>query len=261
LTVNRIGLGTNRITDIPAAHDLLRRALELDINFIDTAYVYSDGNSEATIGATLVPYKPGLIIATKGGIASQRDGHGPMGSPKQLRSQLETSLRRLKVDSIDLYQLHRVDPEVPLAETVAALKQFQTEGLIRNIGLSEVTLEQLQEALTVVSIASVQNEYNVANRKHEVVVDFCSAHAIAFIPWFPLGGLRGDTVKVEAKVKAMAEKYGVSAQQIALAWLLRRSPMLLPIPGTVSINHLEDNLRAASVQLSNDDYIALSSQE
>lgn len=250
ITVNRLGLGTNRIHDNEAGYGLLKRAVELGVNFIDTAHRYAGGESEAAIGNALASYGNGLIIATKGGM-----GNG--ASAGQLRSELEESLRRLKTDHIDLYQLHRVDPAIPLAETMAVLKQFQTEGLIRHIGLSEVSADQVAEATAVAPVVSVQNEYNVAVRKHEALVDYCSANSIAFIPWFPLGGLAGDTVKVEKLVAEMAYKYDATPQQIALAWLLKRSPMILPIPGTTSPEHLEDNLRSAVLRLSDEDYHAL----
>jgi pyridoxine 4-dehydrogenase len=250
LTVNRLGLGTNRIHDNEQGYMLLRRAVELGVNFIDTAHRYADGESEAAIGNTLAPYGNGLIIATKGGM-----GNG--ASPKQLRSELEESLRRLQTDHIELYQLHRVDPSLPLTETMQTLKQFQDEGKIRHIGLSEVSVQQLEEALMVVPVVSVQNEYNVANRKYEDLVEYCTARNIAFIPWFPLGGLAGDTVRVEKLVAEVAQKYGATPQQIALAWLLKRSPIMLPIPGTTSPEHLEDNLKAATIELSDPDYQTL----
>ncbi|MFE5430881.1 aldo/keto reductase [Peribacillus simplex] len=247
LTVNRIGLGTNRITNTPDAHNLLKRALELGINFIDTAHFY--GESEEGIGNAIAPYGNGLVVATKGGVND--------ASPQQLRRELEESLKRLKTDRIDLYQLHRVDANIPLEVTMQALKSFQDEGLIRHIGLSEVTVEQLQQAMQVAPIVSVQNEYNVVNRKHEALVDFCTEHQIVFIPWFPLGGLFGDTAKVEQQVANIARKLDVSNQQVALKWLLQRSPIILPIPGTLSPAHLEDNLRAATLELSDEDYAAL----
>jgi len=250
ITVNRIGLGTNRIHDNEAGYGLLKRAVELGVNFIDTAHRYAGGESEAAIGNALAPYGNGLVIATKGGM-----GNG--ASAEQLRNELEESLRRLQTDHIDLYQLHRVDPTIPLAETMAVLRGFQDEGLIGHIGLSEVSVEQVKEAVAVAPVVSVQNEYNVAIRKHEALVDYCTANSIAFIPWFPLGGLAGDTVKVEALVAEMARKYDVTPQQIALAWLLQRSPMILPIPGTTSIEHLQDNLKAADLDLSDEDYRAL----
>jgi pyridoxine 4-dehydrogenase len=249
IRVNRLGLGTNRITDTEAARALLKRALELGINFIDTAHTYRDGASETTIGQTLMPYPKGVVIATKGGMRG--------ASPDQLKADLEDSLQRLKTDCIDLYQLHRVDPAVPLETTVKAMKQFQDEGKIRHIGLSEVTVAQIEQAQQIVSVVSVQNEYNLAKRQHEAVLDYCTEHGIIFIPWFPLGGLGGDTVKVNTLTEGLAKKHQATPQQIALAWLLARSPLMLPIPGTLSIEHLVSNLQAGLIQLSPADYQSL----
>jgi aryl-alcohol dehydrogenase-like predicted oxidoreductase len=248
--VNRVGLGTNRVTDTPEAHTLLKRAVELGVNFIDTAYRYAGGMSETTIGNTLAPYPEDLVVATKGGWDDTR--------PDEFRGLLEESLRRLRTDCIYLYQLHRVNPDVPIEDSVGMLKRFQDEGKIQHIGLSEVSVEQIQRAQTVANIASVQNEYNVVVRQHEDVLDYCTKQDIVFIPWFPLGGLRGDTAKVEQLVAEMAEKYQATPQQVALAWLLRRSPLMLPIPGTLSVAHLEDNLRAGALHLSTEDYNKLS---
>jgi pyridoxine 4-dehydrogenase len=250
LTVNRIGLGTNRITDNSESQELLLHAVELGVNFIDTAHRYGEGASEITIGRTLYPYKPGLIIATKGGF----NYDGAEGSESALQKDLEDSLDRLKVDCIDLYQLHRVDPKVSIEESVGALKTFQDEGKIRYIGLSEVSIEQLQQAQKITEIVSVQNEYNVIKRQHEELVDYCTEHEIVFIPWFPLGGFDNTAQKVEARFNDIAAKYQVSTKQIAIAWLLKRSPMMLPIPGTLSIEHLEANLKSAKIELSEDDY-------
>jgi pyridoxine 4-dehydrogenase len=253
LTANRIGLGTNRITDTPDAHYILKSAVELGINFIDTAHVYASGESEVSIGNTLAPYSNGLVIATKGGM-----GRG--ASPQQLRRELEESLRKLKTDCIDLYQLHRVDANTPLEESMEALKSFQKEGLIRHIGLSEVTVEQLQRALQVAPVVSVQNQYNVVDRQYEAVVDFCTRRKIVFIPWSPLGGLRGGASVVEQHVAAIAHNLEVSPRQVALKWLLQRSPMMLPIPGTLSLAHLEENLRTSTIELSEADYAALTKE-
>jgi pyridoxine 4-dehydrogenase len=244
-TVNRLGLGTNRITDTDEAHELLQQAVELDVNFIDTAYRYQNGASETAIGNALAPYNKGEIIATKGGWDDHR--------PEQLRGFLEESLRRLQTRCVYLYQLHRVNPQVPIEDSVGAMKQLQDEGLIKHIGLSEVSIEQLKRAQTVATIVSVQNEYNVAFRKHETLVDYCTEHDIIFIPWFPLRGL-ADNAKVEELVTEMAQKHRATAQQIALAWLLKRSPMMLPIPGTLSIEHLKTNVAAAKVVLEEQDY-------
>jgi pyridoxine 4-dehydrogenase len=245
--VNRLGLGTNRIHDDKAGQGLLMQAVNMGVNFIDTAHVYTGGESEVAIGNALAPYIDGLVLATKGGM-----GNG--ASPNTLRAELLQSLSRIRTDRIDLYQLHRVDPTVPLVESVGALKQFQDQGLIEHIGLSEVSIEQLEEAMSMTTIVSVQNEYSLVNRQHEDVVDFCAANNIVFIPWSPLGGRHGDSAKVEKLVAEMAKKYEATAQQIALAWLLNRSPMILPIPGTTSIAHLKDNLKAANLKLSDADY-------
>lgn len=246
LTVNRLGLGTNRINDTDEAYELLQEAVALGVNFIDTAHRYQAGASETAIGNALAPYPGGVVIATKGG---WQDTH-----PEQLRGLLEESLRRLQTQRIDLYQLHRVNPEVPIEDSVGALQELQAEGLIRHIGLSEVTVEQLQRAQAVAPIVSVQNEYNVAVRKHEDLVDYCTQQGIAFIPWFPLGGLSGGTAEVEQLVADVAGKTDATVQQVALAWLLRRSPVMLPIPGTLSIGHLKDNLQAASLTLDDETY-------
>lgn len=254
--VNRIGLGTNRISDTAESHKLLQQAVDWGVNFIDTAQAYGEGESETGIASALAPYSDGLLIATKGGIAPNSN-YTPDGTAEGLRKGVEDSLRRLKVDTLDLYQLHRVDPNVPIEESMATLKALQDEGKIRHIGLSEVTVEQLKKARSVVDIVSVQNEYNVIVRQHEELVDYCTEQGIVFIPWFPLGGLRGGSQKVEAELTELATKYNATAQQVALAWLLRRSPMILPIPGTLSINHLKTNLDAGSITLSDADYAAL----
>lgn len=250
LTVDRMGLGTNRITDTPESYELLRRAVELGVNFIDTAHRYTSGASETSIGNALAPYKPGLVIATKGGY----EAGGANGTPEALRKDVEDSLQRLKTDCIELYQLHRVDPDVPLEESVSALKTFQEEGKIRHIGLSEVTVEQLQQAQKIATIVSVQNEYNVLVRRHEALVDYCTQQGVVFIPWFPLGGLSGGSEQVEAELEEVAARYSATPQQLALAWLLKRSPMILPIPGTLSIAHLEENIAAGAVHLNDEDY-------
>lgn len=259
LTVHRLGLGTNRITDIPEAHALLNRAIELGVNFIDTARRYGSGASEITIGNTLAPYQNyrGLVIATKGGF----NAGGEAGSPKELRADLEESLRALKTDHVDLYQLHRVDPKVPLEDSIGALKTFQDEGKIRYIGLSEVSIDQLKVAQEVAEIVSVQNEYNILKRQHEDLVDYCTEHNVVFIPWFPLGGLSGGAEEVASRLTKMADKYDVTPQQIALAWLLRRSPIIAPIPGTLSLDHLEANMQAVRIHLNDEDYDLLTNDE
>jgi pyridoxine 4-dehydrogenase len=254
LKVNRIGLGTNRIIDNDESRDLLKAAVDLGISFIDTAHRYTDGVSETIIGNTLSPYPDGVVIATKGGLTAD----GPQGSPKALRRHLEDSLLRLKTDCIDLYQLHRIDPSVPMEDSIGALKQFKEEGKIRFIGLSEVSVDELTKAQAIVSIASVQNEFNVLEKKSDDLVDYCTEHGIVFIPWFPLGGLRGGAEKVNDLLKPFAQEYGVLSQQIALAWLLKRSLVMLPIPGTLSIDHLKSNLRASEIDLSEEDFVTIS---
>jgi pyridoxine 4-dehydrogenase len=256
-TINRLGLGTNRLTDSPEAHNLLNQARELGVNFIDTAYVYQGGQSEITIGNSLAPYPEDLLVATKGGIDVGDDGEVANNNPDFLRANLETSLQRLQTNTIDLYHLHRVDQHVPFTATINTLKEFQDEGKVRLIGLSEVTVEQLKAAVAITPISSVQNQYNVAERGYEDVVEYCSEHQIAFIPWFPLGGLFGGQAKVMSILQPLADKYQVSVQQMALAWLLKRSPMMLPIPGTLSVEHLKINLSAADIELSDIDYSSI----
>jgi pyridoxine 4-dehydrogenase len=250
-TVNRLGLGTNRINDNEEGYSLLRAAVELGVNFIDTAHRYTNGESEKGIGNALAPYKDGLVIATKGGMEG--------ASREKLEAELHQSLANLKTEQIYLYQLHRVDPQISISETMEVLKDFQDQGLIKHIGLSEVDIDQLKQATSVAPVVSVQNEYNVINRKHEDLLNYCTDNNIIFIPWFPLGGLMGDAQVVEQKLDAIAKKYEASAQQIALSWLLKRSPIILPIPGTLSVDHLKDNLKASLIDLSQEDYEALSS--
>ncbi len=257
MTVHRIGLGTNRITDTSEARALLHKAVELGVNFIDTAHRYTNGASEMMIGKTLAPYENGLVIATKGGLTHE----GPAASPEQLRADLEDSLERLKLSCVDLYQLHRVDPKVPMEDSLRTLKELQQAGKIRHIGISEVTLEQLKDARKIVDIVSVQNEYNVVVRKHEALVDYCEEQGIAFIPWFPLGGLRGGAEEVSNVLKDIAESYDATPQQIALAWLLKRSRVILPIPGTLFVDHLIANLESASVSLHDKDYDLLTKMQ
>lgn len=246
LTVNRIGLGTNRLTDTPQAAALLRRAVDLGVNFIDTAYLYQNGDSETAIGRTFASYREGLVVATKGGMSG--------ATPGQLETELHESLQRLRTGCIDLYQLHRVDPSVPVEVSVEALRRFQEAGKIRHIGLSGVTVDQLERACRIAPIASVQNEYNLGVREQDAVVDYCTAHDIAFIPWFPLGGRRDGGEQIRALTAELTGKYHAVPSQIALAWLLKRSPVMLPIPGTLSMEHLEANVQAAHIELSDEDY-------
>jgi pyridoxine 4-dehydrogenase len=250
LPVNRIGLGTNKITGSPQAASLLQYAVEAGINFIDTARLYTAGASETAIGDTLAPYPDGLVVATKGGYGS---GEGD-NRPESLRAELEESLRRLQTDRITLWQLHRVDPRVPLKQTMEVLKSFQADGLVQYLGLSEATVEQIAEARQYAEIVSVQNEYSLAERKHEPVVDYCTENGIVFIPWFPLRHLTDQQV---AMLKDIGSAHQATPEQIALAWLLKRSPQMLPIPGTLSKEHLQENIAAARIELSDDEYARL----
>jgi pyridoxine 4-dehydrogenase len=261
LNLNRLGFGAMRLTgpgiwgepeDRQEAVGVLRRALELDINFIDTADSYGPEVSERLTAEALRPYPEGLVIATKGG--QLRDGPGrwrPDGRPDHLRAALEGSLRRLGLEQIDLYQLHRPDPKVPFAESVGALVGFQREGKIRHIGLSNVDEQQLEQARRMTQIASVQNRYNLQDRAAEGVLSRCEDLGIAFLPWAPLAV--GELARPGGPLAAAAASHGVTPGQIALAWLLARSPVMLPIPGTSTVSHLEENVRAAAIKLSEDE--------
>jgi aryl-alcohol dehydrogenase-like predicted oxidoreductase len=228
--VNRIGLGTNRLTDTPENRDFLVRAVEAGVNLIDTAHLYTGGASEQTIGAALAPFPDDLLVATKGGY--ERGS----GRPERLRAQLEESFERLGTDTIALYYLHRVDPEVPLEDSLSVLREYRDAGRIRHVGVSEVSVEQIERARAVVPIAAVQNHYNLMERRYDDVVDYCSRENIAFVPFFPLRGPTG------------------TPEQIMLAWLLKRSPNIAPIPGTLSLEHLKTNLDALDVELSDEDF-------
>ncbi|MDP4199495.1 MAG: aldo/keto reductase [Bacteroidota bacterium] len=250
--VNRIGLGTNRITDTEAAHTMLRRAVKLGINFIDTAELYQSTRSEETIGKTLAPYPEGVVIATKGGM-SFKDSSA-INDSSYLRHAVEGSLERLKTHQIDLYQLHRTDPAVPIEQTAAVLKSFLDDGKARNIGLSEVSVEQIERFRKIVPVVSVQNQYNIIERKHEAVLEYCEQEGIAFIPWYPIAKGKAESPVLHN----IAERHGVTPVQISIAWLLRRSPVMLPIPGTLSVKHLEENIAAASIELSDEEFEQLS---
>lgn len=257
VVVRRLGFGAMRLTgegvwgppaDPDNARAVLQRAVDLGVNLVDTADAYGPDVNEAMIAEALAPYPAGLVIATKGGLTRQGPGQwSPDGRPEHLRAACEGSLRRLGVDTIDLYQLHRPDPEVPFAESVGALAELRAEGKIRLVGLSNVDVDQLTEARSIVSIASVQNRYNVRDRDHEDVLRACEALGIAFIPYFPLGGF-GYTSGTVALTEIGAA-HGGSPATAALSWLLGRSPVMLPIPGTASLRHLEANIAAASVLL------------
>lgn len=213
---DRIGLGTNRLTDTPENHEFLRGAVDAGLRFIDTAHLYSGGDSERAIGAALAPFQDDLVVATKGGY---RPGSG---RPDRLRAELEESFERLRTDTITLYYLHRVDPEVPLEESLAVLREYHDAGRIEHVGVSDVSVEEIERARAVVSIAAVQNQYNVAERRYEDVVDHCEREGLLFVPYYPL--------------------HGPGSSQDKLAWLLERSPCIVPIPGTLSLEHLKANL-------------------
>ncbi len=248
--LNRIGLGTNRINDNEQSRTVLRRAVELDVNHIDTANIYTSNASETTIGNTLAPY-PHTIIATKGGYNG--------GSRANLRDSIEGSLQRLQLEQIPLYYLHKVDPDVPFAESVAELKALRDEGKIKHVGLSNVTVAQIEEAGGIVPVAAVQNHYNLIERKHEAVLAYCEAKNIVFVPYFPLRFRDSDTSAIDGTLDRLAEKYGVERSQILLNWLLRKSPVMMPIPGTLSIEHLESNVAAGTLAVSDEDFEALDS--
>jgi pyridoxine 4-dehydrogenase len=257
LKINRMGFGAMRITgkgiwgapkDPAEARKVLKRAVEVGINFIDTADAYGPETSEILIAEALHPYPKGLVIATKGGLTRQGpDQWLPVGRPEYLTQCVELSLRRLKIDCIDLYQLHRIDAKVPVEDSLGALKDLQKAGKIRHIGLSEVSVAEIDRAKKVVPIVSVQNIYNLGDRKHDDVVTYCEKHHLGFIPWYPMAG--GDLLKSGGALDTVAKKHNASMSQVALAWLLHRSPVILPIPGTSTVSHLEENTAAASLQI------------
>ncbi|GLY66437.1 aldo/keto reductase [Amycolatopsis taiwanensis] len=265
LPVTRLGYGAMQLTGpgiwgYPADEDeavrVLRRAVELGVNLIDTADSYGPTVSEELIHRALHPYTADLVIATKAGLTRQGpDQWAPVGRPEYLRQQAELSLRHLELERIDLFQLHRIDPQVPLADQVGELKTLQDEGKISYIGLSEVTVDELRQAQQVVGIVSVQNLYNLANRSAEPLLEHTEREGIGFIPWFPLA--TGELAGPGSPLEKLAEQHGATASQLALAWLLWRSPVMLPIPGTSSVAHLEDNVAAAGVTLSDDDFTTL----
>jgi aryl-alcohol dehydrogenase-like predicted oxidoreductase len=265
LPVHRLGFGAMQLTGPgiwgpPRDHDeavrVLRRAVELGVDFIDTADSYGPHVSEELIREALHPYPDGLVIATKAGLVRTGPGQWhPVGRPKYLRQQVELSLRRLGVERIDLFQLHRIDPATPAEDSLGELKAMQGEGKIRHIGLSEVGVEEIEHARTVVDVVSVQNRYNLADRQHEPVLDHCDREGIGFIPWFPLA--TGRLARPGGPLDEAAKHHQASASQLALAWLLRRAPVMLPIPGTSSVAHLEENCAAATIELTDEEYAAL----
>jgi len=241
--LTRIGLGTNRLTNTPQNVAFVQEAVAAGVNFIDTAHTYAGGQSEETIGAALSPVPEGCVVATKGGY---RDGR-----PTVLRAEIEESLRRLRTDTIGLYYLHKPDPETPLEDSLAVINEYGEQGRIRHAGVSNVSVEQVERARQVVPIAAVQNHYNLAERTDDDVIDYCAGNGIVFVPYFPLRAGVGSTAA------EIAERHGATPAQIALAWLLRRSPTTLPIPGTLSIEHLKENLGALEIELTDDEFEAL----
>jgi len=266
-TINRLGFGAMRITGVgiwgqPADREAclatLRRLPELGVNFIDTADSYGPDISEQLIHEALHPYK-GLLIATKGGLTR----HGPniwqpVGRPEYLRQAVLMSLRKLGIEQIGLWQLHRVDAKVPADEQFGAIAQMQKEGLIRHVGLSEVDVDQIKAAQKFFPVVSVQNMYNLVTRSHEAVLDYCTENNIGFIPWFPLAS--GDLAKPGSLLDTLAKQKGATPSQIALAWILKRSPVMLPIPGTSSVKHLEENVAAVNVTLTDEEFAQLDQQ-
>ncbi len=265
LEVNRLGYGAMRLTgngvwgepkDPGEAKRVLQRAVELGVNFIDTADSYGPVVSERLIGEALSPFSKGLVVATKAGFTRQGpDQWIPLGRPEYLVQQVEMSLRWLKTDVIDLWQLHRIDARVPVEESLGAIARLQSQGKIRHVGLSEVKPKEIDRARKVIEIVSVQNQYNLGDRQHEDVLQYCERHHLAFIPWFPVAA--GSLARPGGKLDKVAKQHGSTVSQLSLAWLLHRSPVTLPIPGTSSVAHLEENLKAAEIALSAEDMKAI----
>lgn len=262
LPVHRLGFGAMRLTgpfnwgpptDRQEAVRVARRAVELGVNFIDTADAYGPGDNEELLAEALHPYAEGLVVATKAGQSrpSAREWV-PLGRPEYLRQQVELSLRRLRIERIDLFQLHRVDPKVPFADQLGALRRLQDDGKIRHVGLSEVSVAQIDEARAVVDVVSVQNQYNLTDRRYDDVVDHCERLGIAFIPWLPIAN--GRHAQIGGVLAEVAKELAATPTQTALAWLLHRSPVMLPIPGTSSVVHLEENVGAGRLRLSTEQY-------
>src|SRR5437667_1207504 len=265
LPVNRLGFGAMRLTgegiwgwppDRENARKVLQRAVELGANLIDTADAYGPETDELLIAEALYPYPKGLVIATKGG--NTRPGPGqwvPDGRPEYLSQCVDKSLKRLRLERIDLYQLHRVDPKVPMEDSLDALKEMQDAGKIRHVELSEVSPDDIKRARKIVPIVSVQNQYNIGNRQWENTLTYCQTQGLSFMPWSPIGGSRG--LKAGDALEATAKNHGVTVVQLALAWLLERSPVMLPIPGTSSVAHLEENVAAAKLKLAPEEWKAI----
>lgn len=266
LTVNRLGFGAMRITgpgiwgppaDPAEAKRTLKRVPDLGINFIDTAEAYGPYVSEELIAEVLAPYGK-VIVATKGGHTRQGPNHwAQVGRPEFLMQGVKTSLMRLKVERIDLWQLHRIDPKVPVAEQFGTIAEMQRQGLIRHAGLSEVGIAEIEAAQQYFPVVTVQNKYSISDRRSEDVLAYCETNGIGFIPWRPIDG--GNTNAEDPKFAALLKKYGAAPGQLALAWMLRRSPVMLPIPGTSKMAHLEENVAAAAIELSDEDFATLSS--
>ncbi|MCU1324374.1 MAG: NADP-dependent oxidoreductase domain protein [Acidobacteriaceae bacterium] len=267
LVVNRLGYGAMRITgdgiwgepkDAAESKRVLQRAVELGVNFIDTADSYGPNVSERLIGEALAPYAKGVVIATKAGLTRQGPNQWlPVGRPEYLQQQVEMSLRRLKLERIDLWQLHRIDAKVPVEESLGIIKKLQEQGKIKHVGLSEVSVKEIEQARKTIEIVSVQNKYNIEDRAAEDVVDYCTKHNLAFIPWFPVAA--GKLAKPGGKLDEVAKRHGATVSQLSLAWLLQRSPVILPIPGTSSVKHVEENIAAAGVTLSEAEWAEIES--
>jgi pyridoxine 4-dehydrogenase len=263
--VHRLGFGAMRLTgegiwgepkDRAEAKRVLQRAVELGVNFIDTADSYGPYVSEEIIAEALHPYAKGLIIATKAGLARTGPNQWlPLGRPEYLQQEVEMSLRRLKLERIDLWQLHRIDPKVTVEESLEPIKKLQEQGKILHVGLSEVKPHEIDQARKFMEIVSVQNQYNLGDRQHEDVVDYCTHHKLAFIPWFPVAA--GKLARPGGPLDAAAKKYDATTAQLSLAWLLHRSPVILPIPGTSSVKHLEENVAAAAFKLEPNEWLAI----
>lgn len=267
VTIHRLGFGAMRLTgpgvwgeprDRAEAVRVVRRAVELGVDFIDTADAYGPEVSEDIIAEALYPYPQGLVIATKAGqVRTGPDEWHAVGRPEYLRQQAEMCLRRLRLERIELFQLHRIDRKVPLDDQIGALRRLQEDGKIGHIGLSEVTVDDIQAAREIADIVSVQNLYNLANRKSEAVLAYAEREGLAFIPWFPIA--TGKLATANSPTDEVAHELGATAAQVALAWLLRRSPVMVPIPGTSQVAHLEENMQASRVALSDDQFARLSS--
>ncbi|GGB86366.1 aldo/keto reductase [Dyadobacter sediminis] len=265
IEINRLGYGGMQLTghgvwgdapDREKAKQVLKAAVEAGVNFIDTADSYGPHTNEVLISEALHPYPSNLLIATKGGLDRTGPNQWPVnGNPQHIRETIDGSLKRLKLDCIDLWQLHRFDPKFPVEETLAPVVDAVKAGKIRFVGLSEVDVEQIERAEKVIEIVSVQNLYNLGNRQWENVLDYTAQRGMAFIPWFPLAS---GPDKLKSKIESIAEKHQATTAQIALAWLLKRSPNILLIPGTSSVEHLQENMKAASIELSDEDFTALS---